>query len=198
LTELAENEQKLLLIEKEEKRWVKKIEDREKLLMNLPIIYRGDEKYICPREEGWEERYYKRLFEMSKPDEKKKREISENYQEMLDWVYKYYIGKEVENKKYNGSYAPLLKDLVKNMKMSIKEKKGREIKEIEQLIYVLPLSEIDLLPKEVKEKILREKKEIYATEYNFKYAFCRYFWEAHPILPKINLDELQDLTKDYI
>ena len=37
-------------------------EEREKAFQNTPILYRKEEKYICPNEKGWEERYYKSLF----------------------------------------------------------------------------------------------------------------------------------------
>jgi len=119
-------------------------------------------------------------------------EISKNYEEMLEWVYKYYIGEEIDWRvKYKRDYAPLLKDLVKHMRI-----KGREVvvskeKEvyspIEQLRYVLPLSQLELLPSEMKEKILKEYSHLYPKEYLFKYAFCRYFWEAHPVLPEMEV-----------
>jgi hypothetical protein len=40
-----------------------------------------------------------------------------------------------------------------------------------------------LLPKPVVENLLKTKGDFYPTEYQFQWAFCRYFWEAHPLLP---------------
>jgi len=199
LTELSKNEHRFLLKEYEmrdrfsHKKWPSKTdEDKETLLLNLPIIYRQDEKYICPTENGWEHRYYKRLFDMPNPDDTQIKEICKEYEEMLEWVYNYYIGEEIDwREKYKRDYAPLLKDLVKHMSIKGRErivsKEKGVYSEIEQLTYVLPLCQLDLLPSEIKEKILREYKHLYPKEYSFKYAFCRYFWEAHPVLPEMEV-----------
>jgi 5'-3' exonuclease len=204
LTDLAKNERQFLLKEYEirerfsNKKWPSKTdEDKENLLLNLPIIYRQDEKYICPTEDGWEQRYYKRLFDIPKPDESVINEICVNYQEMLEWVYNYYIGNQINWKiKYNNHYPPLLKDLVKNLRDSVKTKvtlDTRPYLPIEQLIYVLPYSQLHLLPEKVREKILVDYKELYPTEYSFKYAFCRYKWESKPELPCIPVSRLSDI-----
>jgi hypothetical protein len=79
----------------------------------------------------------------------------------------------------------------------MKEVKGskEEIGEEEQLMYVLPYENMYLLGskgEEIKEKY----KELYPEHYEFKWGYCRYFWEAHPILPEIKeevLDEMEEM-----
>jgi len=191
LTELSKNEHQFLLKEYDirdrmsSKSWPSKTEqDKENLLLNLPIIYRLDEKYICPTELGWEERYYRRLFD-NKPEIS---QICTNYQEMLQWVYNYYIGEPIDWRcKYDYDYPPLLKDLSFYLSNNLSKKEIITIPftPTEQLMYVLPYSQLHLLPKNIMEKILSEYSHLYPKEYSFKFAFCRFFWEAHPILPTI-------------
>lgn len=39
--------------------------DRENMLTNIPTIFRAEEKYICPQEPYWEERYYNCLLKIT-------------------------------------------------------------------------------------------------------------------------------------
>lgn len=112
-------------------------EDRQQAFDNIPIIYRGDEKYICPDEKGWEERYYETAFAKStsstahgtpantahgtpsstahgKMSEPEIRYASIQYIEGLEWVFRYYTeGCPHWRWKYDAHYPPLLRDLVK-------------------------------------------------------------------------------------
>jgi 5'-3' exonuclease len=96
-----------------------------------------------------------------------KEKISKKYVYMIEWVYEYYMG-EVKDMRcnYGYNYAPLLKELIKIKKRNICQKENEAISEEDQLKYVLP-----------KEK---EKKEM-------KHAYCRYIWEAHPLLEEIEI-----------
>jgi len=199
LTDLGNNEHHFLLKEYEiRSRWDTKTwpsntpEEKENLLLNVPIIYRADEKYISPQQDGWQERYYNRLLDISEPSDNKIKNACINYLEGLEWVYTYYTSDCPDWKwKYNYSYPPLLKDLaiyIPNLshKSFLTTKKPDPFEPLQQLAYVLPRSQLSLLPQEYQEKILREYQHLYPTEYIFKWAFCRYFWEAHPILPEIH------------
>ena len=60
-----------------------------------------------------------------------------------------------------------------------------------QLSYVLPRNNLYLLPKKIQGFLLDNYSNLYPEEYKFQWAFCRYFWESHPILPEITNDELE-------
>jgi len=174
-------------------------EQREKVLQNLPIIYRKEEKYISPNEHGWEERYYKSLFHGSNHDIKQ--HICINYLEGLEWVFLYYSGKGFDWRwTYEYHYPPLLKDLF----MYIQNDSNHDIKFINQkrnfysqelqLVYVLPKSQNKLLKNGILEQLIDKYPQLYSEEpYEFQWAFCRYFWESHVCFPKINLNLLEKL-----
>ena len=67
------------------KKWTNDTEkDREYAFNSLPIIYRGEENYICPSSKFWEQRYYSALFnEHAEPDFKQK--LCVNYLQTLQW-----------------------------------------------------------------------------------------------------------------
>jgi 5'-3' exoribonuclease 2 len=115
---------------------MKSLGEKEEKRLKREVV-EMDEKYINVGEEGWEERYYRRMFEKERSEEIKK-EISRNYQEMLTWVYKYYSeGCKNWEMKYNYRGVVLLKDIkiLKNIK--IEEKKESKSEE-EQLKYIMP------------------------------------------------------------
>ena len=72
----------------------------------------------------------------------------------------------------------------------IKIKKPEPFTPIEQLLYVLPKTQLSLIPKEDEEKINYPIENDFGITY--QWAFCRYFWESHVDLPEINIDELED------
>ena len=127
--DLAKNEHKFLLSEyelrdKQDKRvWAMNTqEERDFAQLNIPIIYRKEEKYICPTEPMWEDRYYKALLggtggtygsPLPPPllfDERSLKggvvgepcvpytvgslrdSVCLNYLEGLEWVFRYYSG----------------------------------------------------------------------------------------------------------
>jgi 5'-3' exoribonuclease 2 len=121
---------------------------------------------------------------------KEEESVCVNYLEGLEWVYKYYT-KDCEDWewRYKYDYAPLMKDIIKHIpKRIILKSKKEGLSEREQLMYVLPYENMYLL--EEKKEI---NEELYPKHYEFKWGYCRYFWEAHPILPEITIDMLKKM-----
>jgi 5'-3' exonuclease len=173
----------------------------DEYLQNIPVAFRGDELYICPSDTHWEDRYYKVLFG-SRPDETTTRAICTNYLEGLEWVFKYYsAGCPHWKWKYNHHYPPLFKDLCKyvphfntqfvHAKMNSSKNSHVPFSPTVQLSYVLPPQAFNNLPVNIQTFLTKNYKSLYVDKYEFCWAFCRYFWEAHPLLPEISLELLE-------
>ena len=67
-------------------------ENKMKRFLHIPIKNRELEKYINPNQQGWENRYYKTLFEIDITDDYR-RKICINYLEGLEWTFKYYTNR---------------------------------------------------------------------------------------------------------
>jgi 5'-3' exonuclease len=178
-------------------------EEKEAVLNNAPIIYRADEFYICPDEPYWETRYYTTLFH-SKREPDNIKTICMNYLEGLEWVFKYYTEGCPDWKwKYNYHYPPLFVDLVKyipNREVDlILSNNSTAFNPIIQLSYVLPMSNLHLLQSTKLEQFIKENHaDLYPEKYDFKWAFCRYLWEAHPVLPNISIKLLNEWEKNVL
>lgn len=164
--------------------------------LHAPVIYRELEKYICPEEEGWETRYYRVLFPHGSPDV---REISMNLLHGLEWTFKYYCGTCVDWRwKYNYYYAPLLSDFVKFIPLFETEffngATGAPLKPYTQLACVLPYKHLTLLPSKLQKYIVEKYTPMYDTSAARPiWAYCRYNWEAHLVLPEITAEFLEDI-----
>jgi 5'-3' exoribonuclease 1 len=165
----------------------KTLKEKTDLFLNTPMLYRKEEKYICPYESGWEGRYYEVLFS----EDAKIQDVCVNYLEGLQWVFDYYT-KGVVNWvwKYKYSYAPLLKDLAPKVpihKMQFHNSNTKPVSPQTQLAYVLPPIYHFLLEPSLAKKLRTQYKDDYVglpyvnglPNLEFKWAFCRYFWEAH-------------------
>lgn len=177
--------------------------EKEILFQNTPMLYRFEESYISPNENGWESRYYNILFNNENIED-----ICINYLEGLNWVKNYYFeGKYCWRWKYNYSYPPLLKDLY-----NILEQKSyctskdkiitKPVKPNTQLAYVLPPVYLYLLPKKMNNIIQEKYMNYYVNDYcneipnlKFNWAYKRYFWECHVKLPNISKSVVNDWEK---
>lgn len=176
-------------------------EEKEKVLNNVPILYRSQEKYICPTEPYWEKRYYKSLLNMEK-NQKNLKQICNNYLEGLDWVYKYYTGDCPDWRwKYNYHYPPLFGDLLNYIPHYetdfISNGSMKPFHSHSQLAYIMPKEYLKLLPKDKQQFLVKNYSTYYPDNFEFCWAFCRYFWESHPMLPDIPLVLLEQWDRQF-
>ena len=176
-------------------------EDKYKKFDSIPMYERSLEKHINPFNNNWKERYYKTLFHMD-ADEKRVGQICTNYLEGLEWTMKYYTtGCADWRWSYHYSYPPLLSDLIHFIPYYetdfITDKSPSPVTELVQLCYVLPKESLQLLPKELYDKLIKNHGDWYDNDCEFIWAFCKYFWEAHVRLPHIDINELELFVNEY-
>lgn len=208
IEKLAENEEKygineMKIKDKQEKRFkynMNSFKNDEEKLMACPTYDRVVEKYINIGDTGWRERYYSELFKIDINDSRKQ-QICINYLEGLEWTYKYYTDKCYDWRwKYKYNYPPLLVDLFNYIPYFdteyIKLKNINAVTPLVQLSYVLPRNSLDLLPKKLYEYLITFHNRWYSLENDILWAYCKYFWESHVIMPEINIDLLEKIVND--
>ena len=164
----------------------------------IPCFERKNEHYINPVKEGWNYRYYKTLFECE-PTPERVKQICVNYMEGLEWTFKYYRSSCPDWRwKYNYSYPPLLSDLLKHIPYFdttfIKQNDHKSVHPHVQLSYVLPKDNLSLLPYEIYKLLTTKYNHYYSDDCPFLWAYCKYFWESHVLLPEINIQELEAIV----
>jgi len=145
--------------------------------------------------------------------------ISLNYLEGLEWCMKYYtVGCPDWRWSYKYYYPPLLEDLKQYVPVyneclfGTERETEKPINEWTQLAYVLPQTAWNLLPPFIAQKMridtineqpisqwflnidklknITQNKELYYAQI-YEWSYCRYLWEAHIILPELNLEKLE-------
>ena len=201
---LAENEEDFIkaeakLRDKREKAGLDKTP--EERFMSVPTHERTIEKFINPFKPGWQSRYYKALFDLSEEDDNTdtKRRICVNYLEGLEWTMQYYTSGCADWRwKYEYNYPPLFSDLIHAVPyfetVFVEHREPDPVNELVQLCYVLPKQSLQFLPERLCNAILKEHCDWYDTDCDYVWAYCRYFWEAHVVLPTIDIKELEKLV----
>lgn len=144
------------------------------------------------------DRYYTELLGFQ-PTEERVRHLCITYLRGLAWTWQYYTGDcACWAWHYPFPYPPLLSDLALYVPSSasqdlVPRSPALPVDPWVQLAYVLPLASLHLLPPALRERL---PSVWYPHNVRFKYAFCRYFWEAHPMLPKIPLAALDKMAKE--
>ena len=208
ISKLADQEEVNLLNEmklrnKQEKNVSLRCKTIEDKILNIPMLDRNIEKYINPEEQGWECRYYNMLFDMD-VDDIRKQQICMNYLEGLEWTIEYYTSECKDWRwKYNYNYPPLLKDLIKyipyfDIELIKNQSETYPIDRYVQLCYVLPKNSLSLLPNTICQQLSTKYSHFYGTDYKLVWAFCKYFWESHAIMPEIDINELENILKQNV
>jgi len=172
-----------------------------KKLDSIPTYERELEKYINPFKEYWQSRYYRSLFNITDDAEAQIKKVCINYLEGLEWTLKYYTTDCPDWRwRYEYQYPPLLTDLMKYIPVFetslIDFKIANPVSSLVQLCYVLPHSSLSLLPKQLYSKLLLLHRNWYRSDCEFKWAFCKYFWESHVEMDEINISELEKFVQD--
>ena len=177
-------------------------------VLMLPMTQRDVERDINPFQPGWENRYYASLCDMHAPMDQEVTALCRNYLEGMEWTFRYYTRGCVDWKwTYANHYPPLLADLVHHIPethdptnpfsfMRIQPKEP--IRDVVQLCYVLPRASHALLPPSVERALMHSNFGSKYTDdggHNFKWAYCKYFWECHTDLPALDLRELEQIVK---
>jgi 5'-3' exonuclease len=168
--------------------------DKAECFTNLPIVNRQIEDYIDPFSNGWQERYYASLFDVYYKSPETIYAICINYFEGLEWNLKYYtVGCCDWRWSYKYDYPPLFSDLLEQMPYFdtefMTQRNTHALHPYIQLSYVLPPNSHYLLPAQIRSQI---KPEWYDNNCKFRWAFCKYFWEAHVEFPFVSLEEIEN------
>lgn len=176
-------------------------------VLMLPMTQRDVERQINPFEPGWERRYYALLCDIhvDDVDDKAIASLCRNYLEGMEWTFRYYTSGCVDWKwTYANHYPPLLADLVKHIPETqtnafafLRVKPKEPIRDLVQLCYVLPRASHGLLPPAAERGLMQSKCRSKYTDDgspNFKWAYCKYFWECHTDLPELDLEELAQIV----
>ena len=222
IKQFGDNEEELLLNiyksrEKMEKRiWPESEELNTKIekFISIPVQSRTVEKFINPRENGWRWRYYKSIFNIdlnidnnnNNNDNQNKwlKDLCINYLETLEWTYKYYtIGCVDWQFNYRFNYPPLFQDLIHYIPYFDNNFLQNNIQhnplDVETtLAYVLPNRSLHILDAKFVKKLISEWCEYYRVDYDFQWAFCRYFWECHVEFPQIDIKKFNESIKGYL
>jgi len=177
-------------------------EDKYKQFEMLPTYNRDVEKYINPYQNYWNVRYYKSLFD-NRTSDSFKMKLCDNYLEGLEWCMRYYTtGCPDWLWTYKYNYPPLLIDLARHVpvvnRSYILTNNNAPVHPYVQLCYVLPRTGLHLLPSELYETLITKYSELYSTDCEFMWAYCRYFWESHVELPSIDICVLESEVMDYM
>jgi len=170
----------------------------DKEMLFAPSKEREIEKYINPFDDYWNARYYDMLFDINYLDDTAIKNLCLNYLEGLEWNWKYYSTGCVDWRWcYKYHYPPLLKDLLKYIPYFdtelVEMKEKNPVLDTVQLSYVLPRNSLYLLPRKIETKLLQNCDDLYQTDYEFVWAYCKYFWECHVEFPHCDVKKIEDL-----
>lgn len=172
----------------------------EEYLNAIPLIHRKSERWINPYQPGWKNRYYNKMFGSSAPSYV--RNICEAYLQSLEWTMSYYSG-VCKDLRWSFPYfiSPLFSDVLTLIPMSTHEfvptRNHPPLHPLTLLAYVTPkVCQYNLLPKSIASSI--SSLSCFNEYCDFKWTYCKYFWESYAIMTPIDLDNIEKIVKKYL
>ena len=187
-THIKEN----LLWKIKSKRYIKGITYEDKLNC-LPCMDTEKENYLLNNMEE----YNSYILETTEIND-----ICISYLKILEWTWYYYNGENKNNRIYYCySYGPKFSDLCQYIPLFDEQtfltvhSLQQELNVYTQLFFVLPYNDHKkIIPRNIYEKnhklIYQYFPELKITNYEFHYFMCKYFWESHLHMSKIDVDAL--------
>ena len=172
----------------------------------IPTRERKIEYHINSYKPGWRNRYYASLFKEGDRDA-----ICRTYLQGLEWTFRYYTSACPDWRwGYEYAYPPLLGDLALFLTThapladSFAVNRYNPVSPLVQMCYVLPTSSLaECVPASVVTTVvntLANKKDTSTSTSTsevkggrFLWAYCKYFWESHVVLPSLSIEELDSL-----
>ena len=187
------------------------VDEEIRAVDSMPLLERTVERYIDPMRKGWQARYYTGLFVGGRYDTTTTTAtsispdvVSLHYLQGLEWTFAYYTqGCRDWRWHYPFAYPPLLCDLarvVPDVDASasftfVPQLPPAPLPELAVLAYVLPKKALHLLPADLRCTLEHEYTHWYDFQNEYLWAFCKYFWESHPMLPEIDLEALVECVR---
>ena len=180
----------------EQKRKKQPLNSADKLEM-LPCFDTEKEEYLYENIDNFQDFVFENI---------PVKEACYNYLEMIQWTWHYYYHNNIidNTKYYLYGQAPLLKDVLSyvplfNSETILFHRKSDSINEISLLFYVLPYEEhSQIIPptlyKKLHESVYQEMPLLKETNYNVEYLLCKYFWESHLELVRIDIFKLNNIV----
>jgi len=126
-----------------------------------------------------------------------------NYPPLLSDLLKYIpsvnsVNNDINYINYINNFNDVNKNNFEFFNVNKLSKKSLEpIDNFTQLCYVLPRQSLHLLPPNLYKALIQYKSYHYVTDCEFSWAYCSYFWECHPNLPIIDINELEQFVEKY-
>lgn len=172
------------------------VEKRNNLIQTrqrMNISFNSADEFYLDNERG-KIRFY--IEKMGIKSEKDLLNACEEYIKGLQWVYSYYFYDILSwDWYYPYHFAPFMTDLAAVNEFSATFVTGRPLKPMEQLLNVLPPLSKNLLP-ECLGPIFDQFKEYYPTEFKLDTFQKCMDWQAVPILPFMNSEDIVNAFKE--
>ena len=153
----------------------------------------------------WQEKYMSSFLGHTY-DKWGKHEVCKEYLYGIQWIWSYYMGKDVcFNWFYPSSLPPLwewIRDfLTVNPLPSFPEMiyvSAKDIRPVEQLALVLPLESWDLIPPSKEKQLPLIAPHLYPTQFSFDSVGKRFFWECESMIPIPSIVEVKEMVRLFL